>query len=75
MLEAPAAFEAGGEHRMVIDTTVVYLNPTNVADAVHGPPEKPMADAEQDKRAKLRAGEAAGIRSPLPPGFTFTPMG
>ena len=73
LVEASAAVEAGRE---MLSTPLwsTSTRRTSVAEAVNGPPEKLMADVEEDKRATLRAGEAAGIRSQMPPGYTFTPV-
>jgi hypothetical protein len=59
-MPVPAGFDFGGEHRLVIDTTVKYLSPSNVEQAAseRRPPTKSVDDAEA---------EPEGAGEPVPP--------
>jgi hypothetical protein len=72
-VQVPIAYDAGGELRWVVDTTVTYLSPSNFHSAVHGDADAEVAKAERDKEAAVRREIAAGQRSALPPGFRFVP--
>ena len=76
-MPVPAGFDFGGEHRLVIDTTVKYLSPSNVGQAANErrPPTAAVDDAEAEKTRQLEAEVATGIRSKLPAGFTFVGAG
>ena len=69
----PVAYDAGGELRWVVDTTVSYLSSSNYVSAVHGDAEAEVTKAEKDKEAAMRREIATGQRSALPPGFRFVP--
>ncbi len=71
----PECLDAGGGHRWVVDTTVSYLSPSNVAAALHGAPDAEVARAEKDKDKQVLAEVAHGKRSALPAGYTFLPAG
>jgi hypothetical protein len=75
LMPVPECFDAGGGHRWVVDTTVSYLSPSNVAAALHGAPDAEVARAEKDKDKQVLAEVAQGKRTALPAGFTFSPAG
>ena len=71
-LSVPLSFDCGGEHRIVLDGCVSYYNATNAA-LVNNDPEGAVQKAEADKLAKLHKEVQDGLRSQLPPGYTFVP--
>jgi hypothetical protein len=72
-MQVPASFDAGGEHRWVVDTTVAYLNATNVSRVTRADPSAVVRQAEAEKVSQIRKEVADGTRSALPAGYTFVP--
>ena len=72
-MTTPTSFDAGGEVRVVVDTTVSYLNPSNFDNAVYGEPDAEVTKAEAEKVATMRKEVAEGKRSALPQGYEFVP--
>ena len=72
-MPVPRGFDFGGSHRLVIDTTVKYLSPSNVNSVAdeRRPPTTEVYDAEVEKFNQLEREVALGVRSRLPAGFTF----
>ena len=66
--------DAGGTTRLVVDTTLSYLTPSNFDDATFGSdPAGEVRKAEQKKRAEIQRDLRAGSRAPLPAGYEFVP--
>jgi len=72
-MSVPVSFDAGGEHRYVVDTTMVYVSRTNVASIVRGDPATEVTNAEAAKLRQIRNEVNNGTRSALAPGYKFMP--
>ena len=74
-LSTPAEFNAGGNERHAVDTTICYVSGPSLQDCQTGPQQRQVNMAESRKLTKLNKEVHDGTRSALPAGYRFVPAG
>ena len=74
-MQCPVSFDTGGLTRYAVDTTVKYCTQSSIHGFITGHQQMEVNESEKAKHRKLLDEVARGVRTALPPGWTFVPAG